>query len=84
MTIVSERSMKSKRGIYIPKVNENINYGERTLKGGSSCRPLGLLQKRLDAMPSHSKIILYRRVFLEIMIYRREFVNNDRGVLDYE
>ena len=52
--------MKSKRGRYISELNENINYGERNLKGGSSCRPLDLLEKRLDAMPSNSKIILYR------------------------
>ena len=58
MTIISKRSMKGKRGTYISEVNENINYGKRTLKGGSSCRPLCLQEKRLDAMPSHSKIIL--------------------------
>ena len=60
MTIIRKGSMKSKRGTYISELNENINYGERTLKGGSGCRPLYLLEKRLDPMPSDPKIILYR------------------------
>ena len=59
MTIISKGSMKSKRGTYISELNENINYDEMTLKGGSGCRPLDLLEKRLDPMPSDSKIILY-------------------------
>jgi hypothetical protein len=60
MIIISKRSMKSKRGTYISELNEDINYGDRTLEGGSSCRPLGLPEKRLHAMPSYSKIVLYR------------------------
>ena len=67
--------MKSKSGTYIPELNENIDYGERTLKGGSSCRPLGLSEKRLDATPCNSKIILYRRVLVEIVTYRRELIS---------
>ena len=59
--------MKSKRETYISEINENINYRDRTLKGGSSCRPLGLLEKRLDTMPKRSKIILYRWVLVEIL-----------------
>ena len=56
----SKVSMKSKRGTYVSELNENINYGERTLKWGSGCRPLCLLEKRFDAMPSNSKVTLYR------------------------
>ena len=59
--------MKSKREPYISKFNEDISYGKRTLKGGSSCWPLGLPEKRLDANPGHPKIILYRWVLVEIM-----------------
>jgi hypothetical protein len=57
-----KHKMKGKslfRGTYISELNESINYGERTLSRGSNCRPLSLLEKRLDAMPSHFKIILY-------------------------
>ena len=70
--------MKSKWGTYISELNENINYSERTLKWGSSCRPLSLLEKRLDAMPGDFKIILYRWVLIEIMstlTYRQELIS---------
>ena len=66
--------MKSKRGTYVSELNENINYGERTLKGGSGRRPLCHLEKRLDAMPSNSKIILERRVLVENVTYGEELV----------
>ena len=75
MTIISKRNVESTRGTYISELDENINYGERTLKGGSSCRPLGLSEKRLDATPCNSKIILYRRVLVEIVTYRRELIS---------
>ena len=67
--------MKSKREAYISKLNENINYGDRGPKGDSSCQSLGLLEKRLDTMPSNSKIILYRRVLVEAVTYRRELIS---------
>ena len=54
MTIISKHNVESMRGTYISELDENINYGERTLKGGSSSRLLSHLEKRLDAMPSHS------------------------------
>jgi hypothetical protein len=66
---------KSNRGTYIPKLNENINYGDRTLSRGSSCRPLGLPEERLDAMPSYCKILLYRWVLVEIVTYGRELTS---------
>ena len=75
MTIISKGSMKSKRGTYVSELNENINCGKRTLKGGSGCRPLSLPEKRLDAMPSNSKVILYRRVLVETVIYGRELIS---------
>ena len=67
--------MKSKRGTYISELDENINYGERTLKGGSGRRPLCLSEKRLDAMPSNSKVILYRRVLVGTVTYGRELIS---------
>ena len=67
--------MKSESETYIPELNENINYGERTLKGGSICRPLGLSEKQLDAMPCNSKIILYRRFLVEIVTYRLALIS---------
>ena len=75
MTIISKRNMKCKRRTYISELNEHISYGERNLEGGSSCRPLSLLEKRLDAMPCHSKIILYRRVLVEAVTYGRELIS---------
>ena len=67
--------MKSKRGTYISELNENINYGDRSPKGSSSCQSLGLLEKRLDAMPSNSKIIFYRWVLVETVTYGRELIS---------
>ena len=67
--------MKSKRGTYVSELNENINYGERSLKGGSGCRPLGLSEKQLDTMPCNCKIILYRRVLVETVTYGRELIS---------
>jgi hypothetical protein len=56
MIISAKIRMKSNKGTHIPELNGGINHGERNLKWGSSYRPLGLLEKRLDAVPSHSKI----------------------------
>ena len=67
--------MKSKRGTYISKLNENIDCGDRSPKGGSSCQSFELLEKQLDAMPCNSKIILYRRVLVVIVTYRRELIS---------
>ena len=67
--------MKNKCGTYISELNENINQGDRSPKGGSSCQSLGLLEKRLDAMPSNSKVILYRRVLVETVTYGRELIS---------
>ena len=66
--------MKSKREQYISELNENINYGDRSPKGSTSCQSLGLLKKKLDAMPSNSKIIL-RRVLVETVTYGRELIS---------
>ena len=71
---MDKRSIKSKRGTNISELNENINYGNGSPKGGSSCQSLGLLEKRLDAMPSNSKIILYRRVLVETVTYGRKLM----------
>ena len=67
--------MKSKRERYISEFNENINYGDRSPNGSSSRQPLGLLEKRLDAMPSNPKIILYCRVLVETVTYGRELIS---------
>jgi hypothetical protein len=61
--------MSKRRGTYISKFDENINYGEMALKGGSSSRPLGLLEEQLDTMPNRSKIILYRWVQVKTVTY---------------
>ena len=66
--------MKSRREQYISELNENINYGDRSPKGSTSCQSLGLLKKKLDAMPSNSKIIL-RRVLVESVTYGRELIS---------
>ena len=66
--------MKSRREQYISELNENINYGDRSPKGSTSCQSLGLLKKKLDAMPSNSKIIL-RRVLVETVTYGRESIS---------
>ena len=67
--------MKCKREKYISELNENINYGDRSPKGSTSCQPLGLLEKRLDPVPSNSKIILYRRVLVETVTYGRKLIS---------
>jgi hypothetical protein len=74
MTNVSTYNLESKGGSYIPELNENINYGDRSPKGGSSCQPLCLLEKRLEATPSCSKILLYRCILVEIVAYGRELI----------